>query len=73
MPLYEYECQTCDHVFEELVRGDEPVSCPKCHSRKLEKLISVPAKPQSDGGAAGLPMTCNSDGPPCGPQCRRFS
>jgi putative FmdB family regulatory protein len=72
MPLYEYECQKCEHVFEELVFGAEPVTCPKCLSRKLERLLSVPAKPQVENGSAGLPMTCQSDGPPCGPQCRRL-
>ena len=24
MPLYEYECRSCDYVFEELVSGDGP-------------------------------------------------
>ncbi len=32
MPLYEYACDTCDHLFEVRQRfSDEPVStCPKC-------------------------------------------
>jgi putative FmdB family regulatory protein len=72
MPLYEYECQKCDHVFEELVFGDDPARCPKCQSAKLEKLLSVPARPPVDDGPGSLPMTCRSDGPPCGPQCRRI-
>ncbi|HEY1381076.1 MAG TPA: zinc ribbon domain-containing protein [Gemmataceae bacterium] len=71
MPLYEYECRTCKHTFEELVFGDEAVTCPACQGRKLERLISVPARPQSDGG--GPPTACRSDGPSCGPRCRRFA
>jgi putative FmdB family regulatory protein len=71
MPLYEYECQECEHVFEELVLSDEPVVCPQCRSRKLEKLLSVPARPHVEDDLGSLPMTCRSDGPPCGPQCRR--
>ncbi len=72
MPMYEYECQECEHVFEELVYGDERVACPQCQSQKLEKLISVPARPQAESGAGELPMTCRSEGPPCGQHCRRL-
>lgn len=70
MPLYEYECQSCETVFEELVRGDERIECPKCRGRKLERLLSVPARPQTAG--AELPRACNSAGPPCGPTCGRW-
>jgi putative FmdB family regulatory protein len=70
MPLYEYACQKCDHTFEALVDGDEAVECPECKSAKLERLLSVPGRPRTGGPA--LPMRCNSDGPPCGPQCNRW-
>jgi putative FmdB family regulatory protein len=71
MPLYEYACQQCEHTFEALVQSSsDDVECPQCHGAKLERLLSVPAKPRSDAG--GLPMRCNSDGPPCGPRCSRF-
>lgn len=69
MPLYEYACQKCEHTFETLVLGDESVECPQCQSQKLERLLSVPARPPE---SAGLPMRCNSEGPPCGPRCSRF-
>ena len=40
MPIYEYQCRACQHVFEALVRtGDSPV-CPACSSADLEKLLS---------------------------------
>jgi putative FmdB family regulatory protein len=71
VPLYEFACRKCEHTFEELVFGDEPVVCAKCASARLERLISVPARPQSTA-SADPPMACNSDGPPCGPQCSRF-
>jgi putative FmdB family regulatory protein len=70
MPLYEYECRSCENVFEELVTGNEKVACPKCGSKKLEKLFSVPARPQS--ASSDLSMACKSDGPPCGPMCSRY-
>jgi putative FmdB family regulatory protein len=71
MPLFEYACQKCEHTFEALVFGDEKVECPECRSEKLERLISVPAKPQASlesfAGACGDPSL-----PPCGaPGCRR--
>ena len=31
MPLYEYRCEKCTHVFERLVfHEDDPVGCPRC-------------------------------------------
>jgi len=70
MPLYEYQCNDCDQTFEKLVFNDQPSECPECHGKHIERLLSVPAKPQSAGSA--LPMACKSSGPPCGPQCPRF-
>ncbi len=70
MPLYEYTCQNCDHDFEELVLGNEGVECPQCQSTEVERLLSIPARPQM--AASSLPMQCNSEGPPCGaPWCKR--
>jgi putative FmdB family regulatory protein len=69
MPLYEYACQECQHTFEELVFGDEAVTCPSCQSARLERLLSTPARPPA---AAGLPTRCEGSGPPCGaPWCQR--
>jgi putative FmdB family regulatory protein len=71
MPLYEYACRSCQHTFEELVFGNESVECPQCHAHKVERLLSVPARPQVSGQSP-LPMGCNSQGPPCGaPWCQR--
>jgi putative FmdB family regulatory protein len=70
MPLYEYACQECEHHFEELVLNGEPVECPECHTAKVERLLSVPAKPRSEAGS--LPMTCDPKLPPCGPGCCRL-
>lgn len=70
MPLYEYTCRKCEHTFEELVFGEESVECPQCHTDKVERLLSVPARPQTADSA--LPMRCSGEGPPCGaPWCRR--
>jgi putative FmdB family regulatory protein len=70
MPLYEYSCDKCEHTFEALVFDGETVECPECSSEKLQRLLSVPAAPQTSTGT--LPMSCG-EGPPCGaPGCRRI-
>jgi putative FmdB family regulatory protein len=42
MPIYEYQCEKCEHEFEREQRiTDPPVkTCPKCRSRRVKKLIS---------------------------------
>jgi putative FmdB family regulatory protein len=71
MPMFEYACRKCAHNFEALVFGDEKVECPQCHGAKLEKLLSVPARPQTSLGSS--PSGCGDLSlPPCGaPGCRR--
>ncbi len=41
MPLYEYECRDCGHRFEAFVTKAKDPTCPECHSKNLEKLLSV--------------------------------
>jgi putative FmdB family regulatory protein len=43
MPLYEYRCQNCGHLFEEFVRfGQEPeLKCPQCGSTDAQKAFSL--------------------------------
>ncbi len=43
MPIYEYRCGACGHEFEEWQKiTDQPVrTCPKCHAKKVERLISA--------------------------------
>jgi putative FmdB family regulatory protein len=72
MPLYEYVCQECEQTFETLVRSsDERIDCPHCHSVKVERALSVPARPLSLTGSQKA-STCKSSGPPCGPMCGRW-
>ena len=42
MPIYEYKCKKCAYRFEKLIFEKEATICPKCKSKKVEKLISVP-------------------------------
>lgn len=65
MPIYEYSCSECDRAFEELIirRSDaSEVKCPKCGSRRVERLMSRPAAARIGGGGGGF-----SAAPSCGP------
>jgi putative FmdB family regulatory protein len=41
MPTYEYQCDACDHKFEEFQSmKDEPLTkCPQCGKKKLRRLF----------------------------------
>ncbi len=46
MPIYDFECSDCDFRYQELTKFDKQgkypdISCPKCKSKKKEKLISM--------------------------------
>jgi putative FmdB family regulatory protein len=42
MPIYEYSCAACGHVFEKLIRNpaEIPNTCPACGKEPLKKLFS---------------------------------
>ncbi len=44
MPIYDYECRNCGHVFDVLQKmSDDPLSdCPECGQPDLRKLLSAP-------------------------------
>jgi putative FmdB family regulatory protein len=44
MPIYEFQCGRCNHVFEVLCRASDEkhrASCTRCASKKTKKLMSV--------------------------------
>lgn len=56
MPIYEYACQGCGKVFEELIirRADEAeLACPACGKREVSRQMSRPAAAPSSGGGGG--------------------
>ena len=67
MPIYSYRCTACETEFEQLVRGDTRVACPECEGRKLERLMSLPARPAAAGKAAAPDVS--RLGPPAGGGC----
>ena len=44
MPLYEYECESCQHRFERIQKFSDPLAdvCPECDG-PVRKLVSSPA------------------------------
>jgi putative FmdB family regulatory protein len=52
MPIYEYQCQSCDNQLEQLQKlSDEPlVDCPACGKASLKKMISAAGFRLKGGG-----------------------
>ncbi|MBR4750220.1 MAG: zinc ribbon domain-containing protein [Thermoguttaceae bacterium] len=58
MPIYEFKCEKCGAVFEELTRNaSEKPNCPECSSDQVVKRMSAPSTP--GGKSADTP--CGSD------------
>jgi putative FmdB family regulatory protein len=50
VPIYEFECRSCGHRFEELVGSHvgvavEDLHCPECAAADLERLVSTTYAP----------------------------
>jgi len=43
VPIFDFVCTNCQHVFEALVRGSVVPKCPECGSESLEKQQSLPS------------------------------
>ncbi len=56
MPIHDYECEFCGHLFEELIRSDADEAdlvCPKCGATKPRRRMSVTARVASGGPSFG--------------------
>ena len=44
MPIYGYNCKSCEHTFDALQKMSDPklVDCPECDEPSLRKLLSAP-------------------------------
>ena len=70
MPRYDYECESCHHLFELKQSFDsEPVAtCPECRNRSTRKFHSVPIVFKGSGwyvndyGKRGGPKNASADG-----------
>jgi putative FmdB family regulatory protein len=61
MPMFEYACPRCGHVFERLVlsRNAEPPECPQCGWKRVEQKFSAFA---SVGGSKSTGASCAPSG-----------
>ncbi|MGJ8687172.1 MAG: FmdB family zinc ribbon protein [Spongiibacteraceae bacterium] len=52
MPIYEYQCQSCQHELEALQKMSDPVltDCPECKQASLVKKISAAGFRLKGGG-----------------------
>jgi putative FmdB family regulatory protein len=55
MPIFEYACCHCGHIFEKLVltRQQEPPECPQCGWKRVEQKFSVFATSGAPSKSAG--------------------
>jgi putative FmdB family regulatory protein len=64
MPIYEFKCKNCDHVFEELVfssnAGSEDIICPVCKEKNADKLMSAFSSSASSSMGSGSAPSCGS-------------
>jgi putative FmdB family regulatory protein len=52
MPIYEYQCNSCEHTFEEWQKMSDPrvETCPSCGKNEVERLVSATAFHLKGGG-----------------------
>jgi len=67
MPIFEFQCRQCNHIYEALVMsGDnEDIQCPKCGDKNITKLISKTGSlRKSDSGTllTGSSSSCGDSG-----------
>lgn len=45
MPIYEYECQSCGHVFDQLQKlsDPDPTQCERCQQGPIARRVTAPA------------------------------
>jgi putative FmdB family regulatory protein len=69
MPIFEYQCASCEKEFEILVRNSSPApQCPQCGGSALRKKLSAFATISGSASAlAEFPASCQSCGNPDGP------
>jgi len=78
MPIYEYQCQACGKISEELVHGFFSPKNPKCPDcgKDMERCLSIPAavvgKDKHSGKTCcGREERCETPACSTGSQCRR--
>jgi putative FmdB family regulatory protein len=69
MPLYEYQCATCDAQFEVLrsmSQANSPLACPRCAHTDVRKMISRFAAVSKDSGGSHMVSGSSGGSAGCG-------
>jgi len=72
MPIYEFKCKKCKNIFESIIfspADEKDLSCPKCGTKKAEKIMSVSAKRKSKGSSGSTGSSCSATSCPPGCSC----
>jgi len=67
MPIYKFRCQSCDHIFEDLVRsvGGQPEGCPDCGSPELTRQFAAFSVGKSTAAVAAAEGLCGTNDQAC--------
>ncbi|HPQ40837.1 MAG TPA: zinc ribbon domain-containing protein [bacterium] len=63
MPIYEFKCTSCGHVFSRLFKSaarEPDAQCPKCDSRQVNRLFSAFSSARSSSRSGGA--SCGTGG-----------
>ena len=71
MPIYEAECQACNHQFETIANVDEEIECPLC-GFSCKRLIGVPGVNIFNNDAAWIKSVTEVVDKEGGAHCQRF-
>jgi putative FmdB family regulatory protein len=72
MPVYEYQCRTCDSRFEArrpMSEATSPIKCPDGHDNTTRLLSVFASVGRSGGSMAPQPGAVRPAGGGCGPGC----
>ncbi|MBN1999963.1 zinc ribbon domain-containing protein [candidate division KSB1 bacterium] len=65
MPIYEYKCGKCGHVFDAMQRIGEDgtnLKCPMCNAPRPDKIFSAFSSSGAAGVSSGGGGNCSSSG-----------
>ena len=65
MPIYEFRCSCCDHLFEELIFRKSEIQelvCPRCGATQVNQQMSTFASTSESSGGSPPPGGCGSGG-----------
>ena len=66
MPIFEFRCNKCNHVFEEFVFSSNvdtsQLECPQCGENNVQKLMSAFSSSFGSSAGSGSSASCGSSG-----------